>query len=173
MVLYLCTSRTCHVIPSYSCGSGVCTSVSSWMKLGSVWVVYLFAWPGFIVIFAFLFNLWCGAVSGHTVMAGCCVLPLHCGGSGVCYTIISWSGGVDGYCGTSMLNMANNWFSSAVCFSTSCRVRLDGDGFYRASVRSAAACVTAYDGYMRGYFFCAGNISIMLETRSRTVLGMC
>ena len=37
LVVYLCTSRTLHVLPSYGCSSGGCTSVSYGMTWGCVW----------------------------------------------------------------------------------------------------------------------------------------
>ena len=49
-------------------------------------------------------------------MLGCCFLTLCCGGSGVCYTLVSFTGGVGGACGMATLNMAANCFSAAVCF---------------------------------------------------------
>ena len=89
LVLYLCTSGTLHVIPSYGCGSCGIASVSSGIKWGSVWGSCLFARPGVIVIFDFLFTLLHGAGSGGTVMEGCCILCLRCGGPGVCSNLES------------------------------------------------------------------------------------
>ena len=93
-------------------------------------------------------------------------------GSGVCSTLRSFAGGVDGSCGTAMLNMAANFFSVAVCFYPRLGMGLDGSGFWRASVRYAAACVMASDGDRIGNFFCNGKIFVVLETRSNYFLGM-
>ena len=49
---------------------------------------------------------------------------------------------------------------------------LDGAGFWRAYVRSDAACVTASSGESLGNLFCTGKISVVSETRSDAVLGM-
>ena len=76
LVLYLCTIGTLHVIPSYGYDSGGCTSVSYGVTWGSVWGGFIFLRPGVIVIFDFLFTLLHGAVSGGTIVAGCCVIPL-------------------------------------------------------------------------------------------------
>ena len=57
LVLYMCTSETFYVIPLCGYGIGGLTSVSSRMIWGSVWGCYLFARPGVIVIFAFLYTL--------------------------------------------------------------------------------------------------------------------
>ena len=97
-------------------------------------------------------------------MVGCCVLPLIYGGSGVCYTLGSCSGGVGGSCSTAMLNMAANCFSDTLCFYQSYRMGMDRAGLWRASVRSAAACVTASAGDRLGNLLCTGNSSIVLET---------
>ena len=70
-----------------------------------------------------------------------------------------------------MFNMAANFFSDAV-FSPSYRMEIDEDGFWRASVRSAAECVTTSSGDIIGDLFCIGNISILSETRYGSVLGM-
>ena len=93
LVLYLCTSETLHILPYYGCGSCCLTYVSYGMTWDSVWGGFLFARPGVIVIFSFLITLWRGAGSRGTVMAGCCVLPLRYGGSGVCSTLRSCAGG--------------------------------------------------------------------------------
>ena len=49
---------------------------------------------------------------------------------------------------------------------------LDGVGFCRASVRSAAALVTASAGDRLGKFFWTGNSLVALDNRSNAVLGM-
>ena len=71
-----------------------------------------------------------------------------------------------------MINMAANLSSAAIFFSTSGGMGLDGAWFWRASVRSAAMCVTASVGDRIGNLFCTGNSSVVLETRSYAVLGM-
>ena len=60
-------------------------------------------------------------------MAVCCVLPLHCGGSGVCSILKSCAGGGggDGSYGMAMLKMYSSCFSSAVFPSPSCGMSLD------------------------------------------------
>ena len=103
---------------------------------------------------------------------GCCVIPLCCVGSDVCFTLRSLAGGVDGSCGTDMLNMDANLFSVAACFSPRRGMGLDGSALWRASVRSAAACVTESSGGRLGDFFCNGKIYVVLETRYNYVLGM-
>ena len=80
-------------------------------------VICLFAHPGVIVIFAFMVTLWRGGGFEGTSVAGCCVLSLRCGGSGVCSALVSCAGGGDCSCGTSMLNMADSCFIYAVFFS--------------------------------------------------------
>ena len=57
-------------------------------------------------------------------MAGCCVLPLCCFGSSVCFTLGVFSVGGDGSCGKAMLNMADSCFSADICFYPSCRMGL-------------------------------------------------
>ena len=57
LVLYICNSGRLHVLPQCGCSSGGLTSVSSGITWVSVWGGFLFARPGFIVIFAFLFTL--------------------------------------------------------------------------------------------------------------------
>ena len=57
-------------------------------------------------------------------------------------------------------------------FFLSYRMGLDRAGFWRASVRSDTACVTASVGESLGGFFCAGKNSILLETRSCAVFGV-
>ena len=49
---------------------------------------------------------------------------------------------------------------------------VDGVGFCSASVRSAAALSTASAGDRLGGFFWTGNISVLSDTRSDTILGM-
>ena len=49
---------------------------------------------------------------------------------------------------------------------------MDGAGLRRASVRSAAALVTASDGERLGYFFWTGKSSVVTDTCSDDVLGM-
>ena len=85
--------------------------------------------------------------------------------------LISFTGGGDDYCGMAMLKAASNSFSAAV-FSPRCGVGMDGAGFWSASLRSAAVCVTAYAGDRLGNFFCPCNSSGVSETRSCAVLGM-
>ena len=58
----------------------------------SFWGGWIFMRPGVIVTFAFLITLWHGVGSGRTVEAGCCVILLLCGGSGLCYNHGSWAG---------------------------------------------------------------------------------
>ena len=142
------------------------------MTWGSVWGGCLFLRPVVIVIFNFLFTLWHGAGSRGTVVAGCYDISIQYGGSGLCYTIISWEVGGEGSCGMAMLKMASIWFSAAVCFYPSCGMGLDGDGFLSVSVRSYAACVTASAGKRLGNFFWTGKSSVMLENRSGDILGM-
>ena len=112
-----------------------------------------------------------GADSGGTILVDCCVLPLCCGGSGVCYTLISCAGG-GGSCGMGMLKMTNNCFSDTVCLSPSCDMGLDGDGLWRFSVSSAASCVTSFIGERLGNLLCTWNICVVLETSFDAVLGM-
>ena len=57
LVLYLCTSGTLNVIPSYGCFFGDITSVSSGMKWASIWGGLIFTRPEVIAIFVFMFNL--------------------------------------------------------------------------------------------------------------------
>ena len=61
-------------------------------------------------------------------MAGCCVLPLRCGSSGVS-TLRICAGGVAGDCGTAMVNMVASFLIATVYFSPSCGMGLDGTGF--------------------------------------------
>ena len=76
-----------------------------------------------------------------------CAILLRCGGLGVIPTIGSCTGGgVDGCCVMFMLKMAASYFSATVCFYPSYGMGLDGYGFWRASVRLAAVCVTASSG---------------------------
>ena len=105
-------------------------------------------------------------------MVGCCVLPLCCGGSGACYTLGSCSGGVDGSCGTAMLNMSVNCFSDDVCFSPRCRMVLVVEGFWSASMSYTTVCVTTSAGDRIGIFLCTDKSSIDSEARSDDVLGM-
>ena len=49
-------------------------------------------------------------------MAGCCVLPLRCGGSVVSFTLRSCTGDFDGSYDTPMFKMDANLFNDAVCF---------------------------------------------------------
>ena len=49
-------------------------------------------------------------------------------------------------------------FSAAFCFSPSCGMGLDGDGFWRASVGSAAACVTVFSGEKLGIYYALGIV---------------
>ena len=136
---------------------------------GYIWGGCLLTFPGVIVNFSFLITLWRGAGSGGTSVAGCCVIPIWCGGSGVS-TLVICTGGGDGSCGTAMLKMAASCFSDAVCFPTSCEIGLDGAGFWRASVRSAAALVTTSDTKRLGNFFWTGKISVVSDTHSDAVL---
>ena len=59
-------------------------------------------------------------------MVGCCVIYLQCGVSSVCYTLGRCAGGVDGSSCMSMLKMADNCFSTAVCFPRQFGMGLDG-----------------------------------------------
>ena len=145
LALYLCTSAMLHVLPYYGCVTGDIASVSSGMTWDSVWGGCLFAHPGVIVTVYLLMTLWRGTGYGVTAVASCCVLPLHCGGSGV-YTLGSFSGGGGGVCGTALLKMSASCFIAAVCIYPSCGMVMDGTGFWRDSVRSAAALVTASFG---------------------------
>ena len=52
-----------------------------------------------------------------------------------------------------MLKVAANLFSVAVCFSPSYGMGMDGDGFWRASVRSDYAHVTTSAGDRLGNLF--------------------
>ena len=103
---------------------------------------------------------------------GCYVIHLCCGGSGVCSTLRSCSGRVDGFCGTAMLNMDTNCFIAAICFYPRCGMGLDGNGLWSASVRSAVACVTTSSGERLGNLFCTGKSSIVSEMHYDDVLGM-
>ena len=49
-------------------------------------------------------------------------------------------------------------FSAAFCFSTSCGMGLDGDGFWRASMGSAVACVTVFSGENLGIDYALGIV---------------
>ena len=49
---------------------------------------------------------------------------------------------------------------------------LDGNGFWRASVRLTAACVTTYAEEIIGGLLCTGKSSIFSETCSNDVLVM-
>ena len=141
LVLYVCTCGRCtwfhHMVAAV-----VVYSVSSCMTWGLVWGGCIFARPGVIVIFYFIFTLWRGASSRGTDVAGCCVLSLRCGGSGVRSTLGSCAVGGEGFCVMAMLNMAASWFSAAVYFSPSCGMGLGEAGLWRASARSDATCVT-------------------------------
>ena len=139
---------------------------------GDPYGVVYFVRPGFIVIFSFMFTLWRGAGSGGTFVVGCFVLLLWCGGSGVCSALGSCTGGGDGYFVTGMLNMSSNLFSSAVYFSPSCGMGLDGAGFWRTYVISDAVCVTASSGYRLRNLFWTGKSYVTLDTSSNAVLGM-
>ena len=83
-------------------------------------------------------------------MAGCCVLS--CGGFGVS-TLGSCAGGGAGAWGAAVLKMAAICLRAVVCFSPRFVMGLGGVGFYSASVRSAAALVTASAGDRLGKFF--------------------
>ena len=102
---------------------------------------------------------------------GCCVIPLKCGGSGVCCTLGSCAGGVNDYCGTAMLKMSANCFSAYVFYP---RLWMDlyGAGFWSASAISTDACVTKYAWDRLGNLFYTGKSSVMFDTRSDYVLGM-
>ena len=93
LLLYLCNSGTLHLLPSYGCVSCDRTSVSSGMMWGSVWGSWLLARPWVIMMFIFLFTIWHGTDYGGTIVLDCCVLPLCCGGSGICYNLIRCIGG--------------------------------------------------------------------------------
>ena len=71
-----------------------------------------------------------------------------------------------------MLKVADSLFSVAVCFSPICGMGLDGDGFWRASVRSAYAHVTASAGDRLGNVFLTGKSYVVPENRSDDVLSM-
>ena len=71
-----------------------------------------------------------------------------------------------------MLKIYASYFSAAVYFSPSCGMGMDGAGFRRAYVRSAAALVTASAGKRLGNFFWTGKSSVVLDTFSNSVLGM-
>ena len=71
-----------------------------------------------------------------------------------------------------MLKVADSLFSVAVCFSPICGMGLDGDGFWRASVRSAYAHVTASAGDRLGNVFLTGKSYVVPENCSDDVLGM-
>ena len=49
---------------------------------------------------------------------------------------------------------------------------MDEAGFWRASMRSDYACVTAYFGERIWSFFYAGNSSVVMETYYDSVLGV-
>ena len=102
-------------------------------------------------------------------MAGCCVLG--CCGSGAS-TLGSCAGGGSGAWGTAVLKMADSYLRAVICFYTRLGMGLDGVGFYRASVRPAAALVTTSSGDRIGKFFWNGNSSVVSDTRSNAVLGM-
>ena len=96
---------------------------------------------------------------------------IGCGGSGVS-TLISFSRGGAGAWVMAVLNIASTFLRAVVCFSPRCGMEIDGVGFCRASVRSAAALVTASAGDKLGKFFWTGNSSFVLNTRYYAVLGM-
>ena len=68
--------------------------------------------------------------------------------------------------------MADSCLRDIFCFSPRCVTGMGGVGFCSASVRSAAALVTASYGNRLGKFFRIGNISVVSDTRSDAVLGM-
>ena len=105
-------------------------------------------------------------------MLGCCDLTLLYGGSGICSTIGSYAGGVDGYYGTAILKMDANCYSADAFLHPRCGMGMDGDGFWSASMRSSAACVTTSARQRLGNFFCAGKSSVVYETQSDAVLGI-
>ena len=142
-----------------------------WDEGGIVWDGCQFPRPGVMVTFSFPLTLWCGAGSGGTVVAGCCVLPLRCCCSGVS-TLGSCALGADGACGTVTLKMATSFLNTAVCFYLSWGMGMDGVGFWRTSIRSAAALVTESAGERLGNFFWTGKSSVVLDTCSNAVLGM-
>ena len=102
-------------------------------------------------------------------MLGCCVLV--CGGFGVS-TLGGCTGGCAGAWGTAVLKMDASCLSAVICFSISCGMGLDGVGFCKASVRSAAAIVTVSAVKRLGDFFWTGKSSVLLDTRSDDLLGM-
>ena len=104
-------------------------------------------------------------------MASCCVLPLRCGGSGV-YNLRSFAWGVDGACDTAMLNMAASCFIYTDCFSSICRMGLDGAWFLRDSVSSSSVLVTSSAAERLRNLFCTRKSSAMSYNRSDDVLGM-
>ena len=71
-----------------------------------------------------------------------------------------------------MLKVSANLFSVAVCFSPSCGMGLDGDGFWGDSVRSAYVHVTASAGDRLGNVFCTGKSYVVPENSSDDVLSM-
>ena len=74
-------------------------------------------------------------------------------------------------CGMVMLNMDASFFCSAVFFR-SCGMGMNGAGFWRASVRSAAVCVAAFSGESLGNLFCTGNSSAVPDFCSNSILGI-
>ena len=67
-------------------------------------------------------------------------------------------GGGDGSFGTAVLKMVDSCFSAAVYFSPNFGMSLDRAAFWRASVRSASALVTAYAGESFGVSAVLGRV---------------
>ena len=97
------------------------------MTWGSVWGGYLFARHGVIVIIFPVHPLTWRRFQRHC-RGVFFVFPLFCGGSCVCSTLLSFTGGVDSSCRTVMLYISANFFSVAVYFSPRCGMGLDGGG---------------------------------------------
>ena len=102
-------------------------------------------------------------------MVGCRVIV--CGGCGVSIIKSCVGGGAVAW-GTAVLKMYAICLRAVVQFSPRCGMGMDGVGFCSASVRSADALVTASAGDRLGKFFWTENSSVVLDTRSNTVLGM-
>ena len=102
-------------------------------------------------------------------MAGCCILV--CGGFDVS-TLGSCAGGGSGTWVTDVFKMADSCLRDIFCFSPRCVTGMGGVGFCSASVRSAAALVTASAGDRLGKFLCTRNNSVVSYTRSYAFLVM-
>ena len=102
-------------------------------------------------------------------MAECRVIG--CGSYGVS-TLGSCAGEGSGAWGTAVLNMSASFLRADVCFYPRFEMGKDGVGLCRASVRSAAALVTASSGNRPSEFFWTGNSLVVSDTRSGAVLVM-